>query len=98
MNQYMIDITLPEYLSEEFVSMIPLQRSIVNRLMGRGVINSYSLSMDRGKIWTVVNAETEKDAERTVGSFPLVRFMRYEIHELAFNNNIAQILPRFSLN
>jgi len=94
----MIDITLPEYLSEEFVSMIPLQRSIVNRLMGRGVINSYSLSMDRGKIWTVVNAETEKDAERTVGSFPLVRFMRYEIHELAFNNNIAQILPRFSLN
>lgn len=94
----MIDITLPEFISEEFVSLIPLQRSLVNRLMGRGIINSYSLSMDRGKIWAVVNAETERDAEKTVGAFPLVRFMRYEIHELAFNNNIAQVLPRFSLN
>ena len=98
MNQYMVDITLPEYISEEFMSLIPFQRSQVNRLMGHGILNSYSLSMDRGRIWAVVNADTQKEAERTIGSFPLVKFMRYEIHELAFNNNIAQIMPRFSLN
>lgn len=98
MNQYMVDITLPQYLSQEFMSLIPSQRSQVNRLMGRGILNSYSLSADRGKIWTVINADTQKDAERTLGTFPLVKFMNYEIHQLAFNNNIAQILPRFSLN
>lgn len=94
----MVDITLPEYLSEEFVSLIPFQRSQINRLMGRGVLNSYSLSTDRGRIWTVINADTQKDVERTIHTFPLVKFMSYEIYELAFNNNISQILPKFSLN
>ena len=98
MNQYMVDITLPRYLSEEFVSLIPSQRSQVNKLMGRGILNSYSLSADRSKIWTVINADTKKDAELTLGTFPLVKFMNYQIYQLAFNNNIAQILPRFSLN
>lgn len=60
MNQYMVDITLPEFISEEFMSLIPFQRSQVNRLMGRGILNSYSLSADRGRIWTVVNADTQK--------------------------------------
>ena len=94
----MVDITLPEFISEEFMSLIPFQRSQVNRLMGRGILNSYSLSADRGRIWTVVNADTQKEVEHTLNSFPLVKFMNYQIYELAFNNNISQILPRFSLN
>jgi muconolactone delta-isomerase len=94
----MVDIKLPEFISEEFVSLIPYQRSQVNRLMGRGVLNSYSLSLDRGRIWTVVNADTQKDAERTLNTFPLMKFMSYDIYKLAFNNNISQILPKFSLN
>ncbi|MBP7281086.1 MAG: hypothetical protein KBA66_05885 [Leptospiraceae bacterium] len=98
MNQYMVDIALPEFISEEFMSLVPEQRSQVNRLMGRGILNSYSLSSDRSRIWAVINAQTQKEVEYTLHSFPLARFMNYQIHELAFNNNISQILPRFSLN
>jgi muconolactone delta-isomerase len=98
MNQYMIDINLPEVLTEEFMSLIPSHRTQVNRLLGRGVMVSYSLSKNRKKIWTVVNARSEEEVDRIVSSFPIVNFLNYEVYDLAFNNNVNQILPRFSLN
>ena len=49
MNQYMVDITLPEYLSEEFVSLIPFQRSQVNRLMGRDSEQLFAFNGSRKK-------------------------------------------------
>jgi hypothetical protein len=34
--QYMVDLTLPSELSEDFIQKIPSQRNLVNRLIGEG--------------------------------------------------------------
>jgi hypothetical protein len=49
MNQYLVDLDLPEELSDEFLSLIPHQREHVDQMMADGVLSSYALSSDRRK-------------------------------------------------
>lgn len=98
MNQYMINIELPQPITEEFANLIPNQRAHVNTLMGEGKIASYSLSMDRSRLWVIVNAETPEDARGTIASFPIIAFIRFTMHELAFHNSVRFLRPQFSLN
>lgn len=94
----MIDIGLPEILSEEFVSLIPSQRAHINRLMAEGRIVSYSLSSDRSRLWVMVLAESEAEAKNIVSTFPLRRFMNVSVHPLMFHNQSNSFAPKFSLN
>ena len=94
----MIDIALPGEMTPEFVSLIPRQREIVNKLMVEGKITCYSLSMDRQKLWIVANAETEYDIKMMLMKFPLIAYMSPEIHELMFHNNITLSFAQISLN
>jgi muconolactone delta-isomerase len=98
MKQFMTDINLPKPLSEEFISLIPQQRQSVNELMGEGVISTYSLALDRSKLWVIVFAESEIDAMNHISTFPLFKFMDIKIHELAFHQNASIQTPHFSLN
>lgn len=98
MNQYMVEFELPTPFSKEFISKIPRQRAVINDLLEDGKIQSYALSIDRDKLWCVVNAETELDVYEIIGQFPLIDFMQAKITELMFNNAIIIQIPTFSLN
>lgn len=98
MNQYMIDIELPHPPTEEFIELIPGQRAQVNTLMGEGKIAGYSLSMDRSRLWVIVNAETPEAARAIIASFPIIAFINFRVHELAFHNSVRILRPQFSLN
>ena len=98
MNQYMIDIDLPRPLTEEFAELIPSQRAHVNALMADGKISSYSLSMDRSRLWVIVNSESPESARAVIASFPIIAFIRFRMHELAFHNSVRFLRPQFSLN
>lgn len=98
MSQYMVEFALPHEMSAEFMMKIPAQRQKVNDLMEDGRILSYSLSMDRQKLWCVVKAQTEYDVMETIADFPLIDYMTPTISELMFNNVVALRMPLFSLN
>lgn len=98
MNQYIIDIDLPHAPTEEFIRLIPGQRAQVNELMGEGKIASYSLSMDRSRLWVIVNAESSEAARSIIASFPIIAFITFRIHELMFHNSVGFLRPQFSLN
>ena len=98
MNQFMVEMNLPEHIDDEFIGLIPSHRAHINRLLARGIVLSYSLSLDRKKIWTVITGRNEAEIERILQNFPIINWLSYDIHELAFNNNMTQILPKFSLN
>jgi muconolactone delta-isomerase len=98
MKQYMADINLPKPLPSEFISLIPEQRKAINELMAEGVISTYSLTLDRSKLWVIFFAESETDAMKHISSFPLFKFMNIKIHELAFHENASIRTPHFSLN
>jgi len=98
MKQYMVDIDLPDTITEEFMTLIPQQREQVNKLMLEGKINSYTLSMDRTKLWIILSAKSDGDVFRLLATFPMRRFMDAKIVELAFHNTITTAFPQISLN
>jgi muconolactone delta-isomerase len=98
LNQYMVDFTLPNDLSEEFVSRIPQQRKAVNSLLNEGKILNYALSLENAKLWAVFAAPSEAELMELVSSLPLTRFMKVRISELTFYNAAQSLTPAFSVN
>jgi len=98
MNQYMVDIDLPEDVTEEFVALIPEQRAQINDLMASGTVISYTLSLDRTKVWAIINANNTAEVQEILEAMPMVDFMASTIYELAFHNVAGSGLPAISLN
>lgn len=94
----MVHIKLPAELTEEFIALIPEQRAMVNDLMRRGVIISYTLSLDRTQLWVVMDSKSEVNVIEVLAEFPLIHFMKPEIHDILFHNSIYVNVPRVSLN
>jgi muconolactone delta-isomerase len=98
MQKFMATILLPETLTEEFISLIPQQRFVVNRLVEKNIILNYSLSADRSKLWIVFNAKDEDHVRRVIQRFPLFKFMKVNIDELAFVESKALRFPELMWN
>ncbi len=98
MNHFIAEIDLIAPYSEEFVSLVPFQREKIDVMMGEGIIVSYSLSLNRSKLWVVFIANSEEEVYELVGAFPLIEFMEPTVYELAFHNSISNNFPVISLN
>lgn len=98
MNQYMVDVSLPEFPDEAFFSKIPEQRAMINRLLEERVVQSYTLSADRSKLWIVIRAKNDSEAFDVLSTFPLYEYFRFDIYELAFHNNASLRSNLFSMN
>ena len=98
MNDYFIDIDLPHHFDQTFMALIPEQRAFINKMMNKGVISSYSLSMDRTKLWVTIKANTESEVEKLFGEFPLYEYMHGAIIPLMFHQGVNVALPQPSLN
>lgn len=97
-KKFMVGFDLPTPLSEEFISLIPVQRTYVNELFYGRKLSSYSLSLDRSKIWATFEVPTEGDVEDIIDTLPLSQWMEYTIYELAFHDQVYTGLPQPSLN
>ncbi len=98
MSQFMVEFELPNPFPENLIIKIPAQRKVVNQLLEDGKMQSYALSMERDRLWCVVNADDELEVMRIIGEFPLIDFMQPTITELMFNNAVVMRVPSFSLN
>ena len=94
----MVDFTLPQILSEDFLKLIPQQRSKVNKLFREGKLANYALSLDHSKMWAVMNADNEKEVKDLLFELPLTRFMQFEVRMLTFFNSVGAESPVFSMN
>ena len=97
-KNYLIDIQLKDTFKPEFFVLIPKQRKLINELMNEGIIHSYSLAIDRSKLWIVMETENENQVMDVLATFPLIKFMNPDIHELAFHDSIHSGFPHLSLN
>lgn len=94
---FMIEFDLPEAPDEEFFSLIPRQRYVINNLMAEGVIKSYSLAVDRSRLWVIAQAESEFAVMEIIADMPLSPYMTPVVSELMFHNSYEAVMP-FSLN
>ena len=94
----MVDFFLPPVLSQEFMATIPAHRARVNDLMRQGKIISYTLALDRSKLWAIIRAESEEEVESVIETLPLAPYLESDIYELFFHNSLSSELPLISLN
>lgn len=97
MEQYLVEIYLPEF-TEEFFELVPAQREYIDKCMSKGSIRSYSLAADRSKLWVVFAAATEMEMLRTLKKFPIIDWINYKSYPLMFHNSMELSLPAISLN
>mgnify|MGYP003537902321 FL=1 len=98
MYEYLADIDLPVPFTDDFLSLVPRQRAMGNKLMNEGVIASYALSIESGKLWINIIAESEDNVRTLIDSFPIAEHIFYNVHRLTFHNSINMKIPDFSVN
>ena len=96
--EFMVEIDLSMPMSQEFISLIPEQRALINKLFTDKIITSYSVSVENGKLWTTMISESENEVAEILMDFPIIEYCEYKIFKLAFHNNAGFTVPQFSLN
>jgi hypothetical protein len=97
-NAYLAHIELPEIMDKHFYSLIPKQRKIINKLVEDKVILSYSLDMERQNVWAFISAHNETKVMDILSTFPIIRYVKVNIHELAFYDTAPNSLPDLIMN
>jgi len=96
--EYMVEIDFPVPFTQEFFSLIPKQRALINNLMTEKIITSYAVSIEDGKLWATMLAESEDEVVEILITFPIIDHVEYKISKLALHNIINTVTPQFSLN
>jgi muconolactone delta-isomerase len=97
MEQYLVEIFLPEF-TEEFFELVPAQREYIDKCMADGFIRSYSLAADRSKLWVIFTTAGEAEMFRILKRFPIIKWINYKTHPLMFHNSMELMMPAISLN
>ena len=97
-NSYLIHITLPEVFNTAFYNLIPEQRAVINDLLLRRVILSYSLDMERKNVWVFIEATNEREVMDVLSTFPIIKHVKISIHELAFYDSANLVIPDLIMN
>ena len=96
MNKYQAIISFD--MDEEFMTLDPPHRNYIKYLLNKGVIETYTVSMETQQSWIVVNANTKKDVEEVLKASPLNKYWSMEIVELFVFDSQSNRLPAVQLN
>lgn len=98
MGTFLFELAL-EPLSPGLIAVIPHQRTMINGLLAKGALVSYSVHEDRSKLWCTINATSAKKATAIVAKFPIYPFCTQVVcSPLLFHNGQSTSLPPISLN
>ncbi|WP_052598836.1 hypothetical protein [Aureispira sp. CCB-QB1] len=94
---YMIEFELLNAFTKEFTDNIPHQQVFVNSFIEKGIIKSYTLALNRSKLWMVAKADNEFEIMTLINQLPLTEFMIPSISPLMFHHT-KERKRTFSLN
>jgi hypothetical protein len=95
---FLVHITLPDFFSKKMYDLIPKQRELINDLLDKRVVLSYSLDMERKNLWVYIDAISEQEVMDILSTFPIIKEVKVNIHELAFFDRAPLSLPDLILN
>jgi hypothetical protein len=93
---YMVEFDIP-FLTQEMMELIPEQRLCINEYMLTKKISTFSLAIDRSRLWAIFTVASEQELIELINSLPMTPFMKYIYTELMFHN-MLQMVPNYSLN
>lgn len=95
---FMVDFTLPQELTDEFMDLVPMQRTEVDQLLAEGTLVNYMMALEDAKVWAVFSANSEYEVMQMIAELPLTSFMEVRISQLTVHTTQPQGMPTFSLN
>ncbi len=95
---FLVNLKLPEVFSKELYDLIPEQRAIINKLLENKTVLSYALDMDRKNVWIYIEAVSEQEIMDVLSTFPIIKYVKTNIHELAFYDSAPVGMPELILN
>lgn len=98
MKKFLIEAKLVCELRNSSPGLMPEQRDRVEKLMKSGIILNYSLSMDRKKLWFILNAVSALEARRIIRTLPINDIVEFKVHDLMFHYSGVPATPQFWLN
>ncbi len=93
----MVEFDVPYPLTEEILDMIPEQKVAIDELFAGGKMLSYTLSLDRTKVWAIFLADQESELLAFIDRLPMTSYMDFDYHEIMFHNTV-HLMPAMSLN
>jgi hypothetical protein len=85
-------------MDEEFMTLVPAHRTYINFLLNKGIVETYSVSMETQQSWIVINAYSKTEVEEVLKKSPLSKYWSYEIVELFVYDSQSTRLPAVQLN
>ena len=85
-------------MDEEFMTLVPPHRTYINYLLNKGIIETYSVSMESQQSWITINAISKTEVEDVLQKSPLSKFWRFDIVELFVYDSQSNRLPAVQLN
>jgi len=98
LDVFQVHIKLPEIFSTRFAALIPRQYEKVNELLEKRVILNYALDMARTNLWVTIQAKDQIEVMDVLATFPIIKYVQLEIHELAFFDSAPIGLPELIMN
>ena len=98
LNVFHVHIKLPEFFTRRFTLLIPQQRKRINQLMKERVILNYALDMERMNLWVTIQAKDQQSVMDILSTFPIIKDVKVDIHELAFFDSAPLGLPDLIMN
>ena len=98
LNVFQVHIKLPEFFTRRFTLLIPQQRKRINQLMKERVILNYALDMERMNLWVTIQAKNQQSVMDILSTFPIIKDVKVDIHELAFFDSAPLGLPDLIMN
>ena len=96
MRKFQVSINF--FMDDGFMDLIPAHRTLVDRLIRQGVIDSYVVTMESLRAWITFTEASKKAVERHLRESPLFRYWSYEIEEVFVVDGPYYRLPALQLN
>jgi hypothetical protein len=91
-------VTIFFRMDDIFMTLVPSHRTYINYLINKGIIDTYTVSMETQRSWIIINAVTKKEVEDYLNKSPLRRYWTIEIDELYVFDGQNYRLPALQLN
>jgi hypothetical protein len=85
-------------MDEQFSGFIPAHRSYINRLIEKGIIDQYVVSMESQRVWITFTADTKSEVEEYLSNSPIYSYLTIEIDELFLIDGLHYRLPTLQMN
>jgi hypothetical protein len=91
-------VTIFFRIDDTFMTLVPSHRTYINYLINKGIIDTYTVSMETQRSWIIINAVSKKEVEDYINKSPLRRYWTVEIDELYVFDGQNYRLPALQLN